>query len=242
MIRAERHERVTVLTIDREERRNALDLEHTVALTDAFGTAAEDGTRVVLLTGAGTSFCAGADLGGVFDPKFRDALQQLLRRMASVPVPILAAVNGPAIGAGTQLAIASDLRIAAPTARFAVPIVKLGLAYDPWSVQRLMSIAGGGPARALLIGLDSFDVQRAHAVGLVDRIGGIEDALEWAGELSGYAPLTHAFNKLATNAGAHADPEDPELNAAMWRCFESEDCKEAAQAYLERRAPEFQGR
>jgi enoyl-CoA hydratase/carnithine racemase len=155
---------------------------------------------------------------------------------------VIAAVNGPAIGAGTQLAIACDLRVAAPEARFAVPTARLGLALDPWSVARLMALAGGGLSRALLIGADAVAAERAHALGLVDRLGDLDAALAWAAELAALAPLTHAYNKLATGAGPWLDPDDPAVNAAMWRCYESEDAEEGRRARAERRAPDFRGR
>ncbi len=89
-------------------------------------------------------------------------------RLATLPIPVIAAVNGPAIGAGTQLAIACDLRVAGPTARFAVPTAKLGLAVDPWSVRRLASLAGGGSARAMLLGVDTLG-RRASPPGRPGR-------------------------------------------------------------------------
>jgi enoyl-CoA hydratase len=240
MIAVERHDLVTLLRIEREDRRNALDLAHCADLRAAAEEAATS-ARAVVVTGAGSSFCAGADLDTVHDKAFRETLIALLRRLAELPVPVIAAVNGPAIGAGTQLAIACDLRVAAPTARFAVPTARLGLALDPWSVARLMTVAGG-LARTLLIGADTVDAGRAHALGLVDRLGDLGDALEWAAELAALAPLTMAYNKLVTGAGPWLDPDDPAIDAAMWRCFESEDAEEGRRARAERRAPSFRGR
>ena len=116
MIRAEMHERMGIVTIDRHERRNALDLEHVEGLRSAVDDLVGEGVRSMVITGAGSAFCSGADLGGVYGPGFRDALYSALDAISSAPVPVIAAVNGPAIGAGTQVAIACDLRVAAPSA------------------------------------------------------------------------------------------------------------------------------
>ncbi len=124
------HGRVAMLTLDRQDKRNALHTELCRRLTEAVTEALADGARVLVLTGAGTSFCSGADLDAAYSPEFREALYGMLHAVADAPIPVIAAVNGPAIGAGTQLAVAADLRVAAPGALFAVPTVKLGLAVD----------------------------------------------------------------------------------------------------------------
>jgi enoyl-CoA hydratase len=241
MIAVEQRDDVTLVRIERADRRNALDLPHARDLRAAVEDAATT-SRAIVVTGEGSSFCAGADLGAVHDKAFRETLGGLLRRISEIPVPVIAAVNGPAIGAGTQLAIACDLRVADESARFAVPTARLGLALDPWSVARLMALAGGGLARALLIGADTVDAGRAHALGLVDRVGDLDAALGWAAEVAALAPLTLAYNKLATAAGPWLDADDPAINEAMWRCYESEDAEEGRRARAERRAPSFRGR
>src|SRR5256885_13607333 len=147
MIRTEERGRVAIVRIDRHEQRNALDTEHCELLRDALGEVQAAGARAVVLTGEGSTFCAGADFGEVYGDGFRKALYEMLRRFTASPVPTIAAVNGPAIGAGTQLALAADLRMVAPGATFAIPTATLGLAVDPWTVRRLALVAGGGPAR-----------------------------------------------------------------------------------------------
>jgi enoyl-CoA hydratase len=242
VILTEQHDQVTLLRIDRHAQRNALNPEHTAALLAGLESALESGTRCIVITGNGSSFCAGADLDVVRDEGFLDSLYALLHRLAGLPVPVIAAVNGPAIGAGTQLAIGCDLRVAAPTARFAVPTARLGLSVDAWTVRRLAALAGGGAARAVLIGVETLDAERAHRLGLVDRLGDLDDALAWAQEIATLAPLTLEYNKLALNTVADLDPDDERVTKAMMACWTSEDAAEGQRARAERRPPEFRGR
>jgi enoyl-CoA hydratase len=228
-----------VLRIDRPRHRNALDLEHCDELTRALRVSVDDGARCVVITGEGSAFCAGADLNQVYGEQFMDALYRLLRLVTEVPVPVLAAVNGPAIGAGTQLAIACDLRVAAPGAAFGVPTARLGLAVDPWTAHRLAALAGGGVARSVLLGCDTFPADRAYQCGLADRLGDLADALTWAAEIAALAPLTLAYNKLALNT---PDASDPRLEQAFRACWTSEDAREGRLARAESRPPRFQGR
>jgi enoyl-CoA hydratase len=242
MIRTEWREAVALVTIDRPERRNALDIEHCRQLHAAIDEAAARPARAVVVTGAGTAFCAGADLSGVYGSEFRDALYSMLAAVTAFSAPVIAAVNGPAIGAGTQLAVAADLRVAAPTARFGVPTAKLGLAVDGWTVRRLALLAGGGPARALLLGCDEVDAAQARQLGLVDRLGSLDDALAWAGDISRLAPLTLAYSKLALDRLFQGVPVDPEVAAAFEACWASEDNASGQATSKEKRPPRFSGR
>ncbi|MGH9011533.1 MAG: enoyl-CoA hydratase-related protein, partial [Acidimicrobiia bacterium] len=167
MIRTEERGRVAILWIDRHEQRNALDTEHCELLRGALGDVQAAGARAVVVTGEGSSFCAGADFGEVYGEGFRKALYEMLRRFTTSPVPIIAAVNGPAIGAGTQLALAADLRTVAPAASFAIPTATLGLAVDPWTIERLASLVGRGTASAMLIGCAELTATQAHERCLV---------------------------------------------------------------------------
>jgi enoyl-CoA hydratase len=241
MIRSEQLDRVTLVRIDRHEQRNALNLEHVEGLLEHVRLGLDAGSRCLVLTGEGTAFCAGADLDTVEDRAFRLRLKDLMVTLGTAPVPVLAAVNGPAIGAGTQLAVSCDLRVGAPRARFQVPMAKLGVAVDQWTMRRAVSLIGGAAVRAMMMGLESFDVERAHTIGLVDRLGDLDDALAWAQEISTLAPLTLRYAKLAINAAADG-PEDPEVDAAAAACWNSEDLKEAMAARVEKRVPRFEGR
>ena len=248
MITRERAGDVAVITLDRHERRNALDIEHCRGLRQAVDDAAASGARAIVVAGAGSSFCAGADLTAVYGPEFRRALYSMLEAVASVPVPVIAAVNGPAIGAGTQLAIACDLRVAAPSAAFAVPTARNGLAVDRWTIRRLGLLAGGATARALLIGCETLDAAAACRCGLADRAGDLAGAMAWAKELAGLAPLTLAYTKRAlavlfedaggTGGAGGAD----ELDRAFEAIWASDDLAEGQRARAERRPPRFRGR
>lgn len=240
MIHAERRGAVALLTIDRQERRNAVDAEACTDLRAKLDAAVDEGARVVVLTGAGGHFCAGADLSGVEGDEFRAALRRLLDRLEEVPVPVIAAVSGAALGAGTQLAIACDLRIATPDARFGIPAAKLGLMVDHETVQRLALLAGGGLARQMLIAAEEFDGERAYALGLVQKLGDLDAAVGWAERVAGLAPLTMAGHKLALNRLPRS-LEDADVAAAIARAWSSADLAEGQAAFRERRAPEFRG-
>jgi enoyl-CoA hydratase len=231
-----------LLTIDRQERRNAVDREALQDLLEAH--AGTEGARVVVLTGAGGHFCAGADLSGVEDTAFSDLLRVVLSALRDDPRPVIAAVDGAALGAGTQLAVACDLRVATPAARFGIPAAKLGLTVDHWTIERLAAFAGHGPARAMLLAAETYGAEEAARWGLVQRLGDLDEALGWADEIAALAPLTVAGHKLALNAleqpvgrGGH-----PEVLAAFDRAWGSDDLREGIAAFRERRLPHFHGR
>jgi enoyl-CoA hydratase len=233
--------RVGLLEIDRPERRNAVDEASCRELEDGLRGLVADGARVVVLTGRGGHFCAGADLKGVEDDGFRSALRSLLDALVSVEVPVMAAVEGAALGAGTQLAAACDLRVAAPDARFGIPAAKLGLMVDHWTVQRVARLAGFGPAQAMLLAADEVSGERAHALGLVHRLGALSDAIAWAGDVARLAPLTLAGHKLALTK-LEPGLDDAEVARAVVRAWTSDDLAEGMAAFRERRRPDFKGR
>lgn len=228
---------VALLTLTREDRRNALNLDLCRAIREAAEGAVADGVRAIVVTGRGSAFCSGADLGGVYGPEFLEALYGMLHGLSKLPVPVIAAINGPAIGAGTQLAIACDLRVADDTARFAVPTAKNGMAVDGWTIRTLAQLAGTGRARRLMLAADSLDRDEALAAGLADRAGTLDDALAWAHEIAELAPLALAHNKLVLNGG-----DDETVNASFEAVWASDDVREAAAARAEKRSPEFTGR
>jgi enoyl-CoA hydratase len=228
---------VALLTIDRQERRNALDHEALEALLDAHGRTAA--AHVLVLTGAGGHFCAGADLSGVEDRSFTDLLRRVLLTLRDDPRPVIAACDGAALGAGTQLAVACDLRVATAAARFGIPAAKLGLAVDHWTVERLQRLAGAGPARAMLLAAETYGGDEALSMGLVQRVGDLDDALAWADEIAALAPLTIAAHKALLNS---LEDGTVDHQAAYDRAWQSDDLQEGLAAFTERRRPQFKGR
>jgi enoyl-CoA hydratase len=229
---------VVVLTLGRPERRNALNLALCRDLHAAVVDAVDHGARAIVVTGDGSAFCAGADLDGVYGDDFIQALYTMLHHLAEVPVPVIAAVNGPAIGAGTQLAIACDLRVVDERARFAVPTARNGMAVDAWTIRTLAQLAGTGRARRVMLAADTIGRDEALACGLADRPGTLQDAVAWAHEIAALAPLTLAHNKLVLNGSAADDERIAHSFVDVWA---SEDVKEAATARAEKREPIFRG-
>ena len=231
-----------MITLDRPDRRNALDHATLDELTGVIEATTTRPTRVLVLTGAGGHFCAGADLTGVEDASFAALLQGVLDRLRDVSFPTVAAIEGAALGAGTQLAVACDLRVATDDASFGVPAAKLGLMVNHWTVQRVATLAGPSTARAILLAAEVVSGAEALRLGLVNRIGGLDDALGWADRIADLAPLTIAGHKLMLNRLEAAPAPDAEIEAAFTRAWESADLAEGIDAFRNRRTPSFEGR
>lgn len=234
------HGDVAVLTLNRPDRRNALNVELCDMLGEVVREKTSRGARAIVITGEGTSFCSGADLDAVYGDAFLTSLYGLFDKIMQAPTPVIAAINGAAIGAGTQLALACDLRVADERAKFGVPTARNGLAVDPWTIRRLSELAGGGIARRLLIGAGQIDRSEALAAGLVDRSGSVDDALEWASEIATLAPMSLAYSKKVLN-NPSLPLDDPSLVADFEACFASEDVGEGRLAREEKRTPVFKG-
>jgi enoyl-CoA hydratase len=240
MIHVEDRPYVRMLTIDRPERRNAVDHDTLGALLAAVTEAPAD-TRVMVVRGAGGHFCAGADLSGVEDRAFVELLNEVLVALGSATFPTLAAVEGAALGAGTQLAAACDLRCAAADATFGIPAAKLGLMVDQWTVQRLCDLAGQGPARAMLLAAETYSGEQAFGFGFVQRQGRVDEALAWADHIATLAPLTIAGHKVGCNEAEHAHTPSGRYGEAFARAWGSDDLQEGLTAFRERRRPVFGG-
>lgn len=246
MIHFEQQGFVAVVRIDRPDRRNALDKAALDGLLEAQHRAAEAETRVLVLTGSEGNFCAGADLTGVEDEAFVTLLTRVLAGFRDARYPTIAAVDGFALGAGTQLAIACDLRIANTDAFFGVPAAKLGLMVDWWTIERVASLCGQGPARLLLLTTDRMTAEQAFSWGLVQKIGGFEDAMNWARQIAELAPLSVNGLKLGLNLTESLSVEKKTgapsaYTEAFDRAWGSRDLQEGIAAFRERRNARFQG-
>lgn len=242
MIGISEQDGVVTLELQRPEKRNALNTVLCRELLDGVEQAVEQRARVVVLTGQGTAFCAGADLSGdAYSADFYPTLTKLLGLLQTAPLPVVAAVNGPAIGAGMQLAMAADLRVVDESARFSVPAAKLGVTVDRWTVRRLAELAGGGVARSLLLTTEPLYAAEAVASGFATRTGDLAAAQEFAAGLAKLAPLSLQHMKMTLNDDGTRAEMSEELTKAFYAAWLSADAQEAAKARAEKREPVFRG-
>ncbi len=247
---------IGVALIDRPERRNAIDADLCNELRNLLQTNPDLGAVVIGGTGD-RSFCAGADLGqrkndagglehGGGDT-FRPAFEALLNEIVTYPTPIIAAVNGTALGAGMQLAVACDLRVVAPNAVFGIPSARLGVVISAANIQRLMSIIGSSAARDILLTARTYDIDEAERYGLVQRRAdnALEVAIALAIEVASLAPLSIRSNKFAIGTIEAINTPDllaiAVLNEREAEAFSSEDLREGLAAFSEKRTPKFRG-
>ncbi|MGB0963561.1 MAG: enoyl-CoA hydratase, partial [Mycobacterium sp.] len=179
MIGVTRDGHVMTLELQRPERRNALNVELVDALREAVERAAGEDVRAIVLTGQGHVFSSGADLtdpAGVAEhlPEKAKALNIAIDQ---APVPVIGAINGPAIGAGVILSMICDLRVVSPDAYFQFPVAKYGLALDNWSIRRLTSLVGAGRTRGMLMAAERLTAEVALQTGMANRIGTLAEAL-----------------------------------------------------------------
>ncbi|KRD09701.1 enoyl-CoA hydratase [Mycobacterium sp. Root265] len=243
MIGVTRDGNVVTLEMQRPERRNALNAALVDGLREEIEKAAVSDARAIVLTGQGSVFSAGADLSdaeGVAQ-ELPDKITALNLAIDASPVPVVAALNGPAIGAGVILSMICDLRVAAAGTYFQFPIAKYGLALDNWSIRRLVSLVGHGRARAMLIAAERLDLDTAAQTGMVNRVGDLAAAQAWAAEIAGFAPLSVAHSKRVLNDdGAYEEPW-PAHKEGFEKAWASPDVIEAQVARIEKRAPNFFG-
>ena len=230
---------VWLITLDRPERRNAVDHGALLALLDAQQQVAD--ARVVVLTGEPPAFSAGADLTGVEQGVYADDLHRVLRGFVALGAPVIAAIDGPALGAGAQLASVCDLRVATGESVVGVPAARLGLVIDAWTIDRLRHEFGVAITRGMLTAAETYTGRRLFDAGVVHRLGALDDALAWAGEIAALAPLSIAAHKFALDADGSTDASAryEALRTAAWS---SEDAAEGRAAFLAKRRPVFRGR
>lgn len=236
MLGVEYQERVAVITMNRPERRNAVDHPTLRELLEVQAELPGRDVRAVVLTGAPPAFSAGADLNGVEQGAFAADLHAVLTGFGALPMPVIAAVDGPALGAGSQLVVACDLRVATPASIFGIPAARLGIAVDRWTIDRLSTEFTSPVARAMLVAAEVYDAATLHGLGAIHRLGDLDSAVGWAHELAALAPLTIAAHKLGLDG---ADPA--EFSAASHAAWDSADAAEGRTAFLEKRAAHFSG-
>lgn len=234
-------DRVTVLTIDRTERRNALNHDALEELDEAIAAAIES-SRAIVITGAGGHFCAGADLTELEDVGFTDRLAEVLTRLTQAPITTVAAISGSCMGLGMQLAVACDLRVVADDARFAVPVAKLGLMVNHWTLERVARFWGEGAARHMVLTGTVLTADDAWRLGFTQVRGDLEAARELAGRAADLAPMTQAGSKLGFDAHSDNHAQVARYEAAFAEAWSSDDLTEGRSAFRERRTPQFQGR
>ncbi len=252
----ERDGAVAIVTINRPAKLNALDAQTIAELGRAMRECASDASvRAVVLTGAGDkAFVAGADITELAvqtpaEGKDRSAAgQRVFDQLETLGKPVIAAVNGLALGGGCELAMACTLRLAADTARFGQPEVNLGLTPGYAGSQRLPRLVGRGRALELLLTGDMIGAARAYEIGLVNRVvPAVElraEALKLATILAGKAPMAVRYVLELVHRGADVPlAEAQHLEATIFGLVSStEDMKEGTRAFLEKRAAAWKGR
>jgi 2-(1,2-epoxy-1,2-dihydrophenyl)acetyl-CoA isomerase len=253
-------DRIATFTLNRPDRLNALGGSMRDDLLDAVLKAgADDNVRVIVITGAGRGFCSGGDVKamsereqsgsvGAIKEKTQPIRDRIVLAMRECPKPIIAAVNGAAAGAGMNLALACDMRIASTNAKFSQAFVKRGLTPDWAGSWFLPRIVGTAKACELIFTGDSIDAQQAFDLGIVNAVVApealMDEAYKLARKIADGPPITI---QLAKRAIYHN--EDVDLKAGLeFETFaqtitkETEDYKEGVKAFVEKRAPKFSGR
>jgi 2-(1,2-epoxy-1,2-dihydrophenyl)acetyl-CoA isomerase len=254
-----KHDGIATLVMNRPDKLNALNSELSTALNEALARiAADDSIRVVVLSGAGRAFCAGGDLGAIgrgrerhetaeLEPILRSGMQAVLK-MRLMPQPVIAAVNGAAAGAGMNIALAADIRIAADGATFGQNFSRVGLFPDYGGTFFLPELVGPSIAAEMFYIGDMIDAQTALRIGIVGRV---VPAAKLEAEVMNLAQKIAQGPPIAIRAVKHVlfgsakehlvKALDHEVEQQM-KCFHSEDCSEGIRAFFEKRPPKFQGK
>jgi enoyl-CoA hydratase/carnithine racemase len=248
---------VVRVRISNPEKRGALDHEILDALTEVLG---QQEARCLVITGEGPVFSAGYDIGNFTDESaFADAAEKLvahpftdaIEALEAYPYPVVAAINGHAIGGGLELAVTCDLRVAARGVKMGMPPAKIGLVYGYTGLRRFIDVCGVANTNELFFVGRNVDADRAYEMGLVNRVVEPEDleetALSLAREIAANAPLSLAGNKrivhaLRTLPAKLPDDVERELVELREACFHTEDFREGIKAFGEKRAPQWKGR
>lgn len=245
------------IVFDHEARRNAITREMWSAIPGAAASLdADPEVRVVVMRGAGeTAFVAGADISEFEHVRTGDSAADYERRnaeaflaLAGVQKPLIAMIHGFCVGGGVAISLTADMRYAADDARFAVPAARLGLGYSAPGIEILARLVGDSYAKEIFFTARRFDAQEAWKMGLVNAVYAKADletrVRETAAKVAENAPLTVQSVKVAVRESAKpaALRDDAAVNEAIARCYRSDDYREGVAAFLEKRAPRFQGK
>ena len=252
----EKRDGIAYVTINRPKVLNALNTPTWKDMRTAFEDARDDASvRGVILTGAGNkAFVAGADIGelahvAAFEAEQSSRFgQEVLDVIENLGKPVVAAVNGFALGGGCETAMACTIRIAADSAKFGQPEVTLGLVPGGGGTQRLPRLVGKGRALQLILSGETISAQEAYRIGLVNEVVPAAELIPRAEailkRIASNAPIAVKLALEATNKGLDTSQSEGSLLEAAYfgLCAATEDKKEGTTAFLERRAPRFQGR
>lgn len=252
----EKKENIGFLTINRPEKLNAISNELISELKNLLDEIEKDEElRVLIITGAGDkAFVAGADIKELVDRdarlgrKVSQERQEIFSRIENLPVPVIAAVNGYALGGGLELALACSLRICSEKAQFGAPEVKLGIIPGDGGTQRLPRQVGLGRAMELILTGDFIDAQEAYRIGLVNKVFPqeelMEKAIELAKKIASRPPLAVRFAKEAVNRSQDGDAASGFALESYLHALSctTEDKKEGVSAFLEKRKGKFKGK
>ena len=255
MISVERRDEIAIVSLNRPEKLNAISRAMLRQLRETFKSLADEKSlRAIILTGAGDkAFSAGTDLSELIDVtaeqarEVADGGQQLCNDVENCPVPVIAAINGIAAGAGCELALASHLRIASPNASFSLPELKLGIIPGYGGTQRLACEVGHSRALEIMLTARTVHSEEALQIGLINRIAPAEsllqEAMQLASEISALAPLAINACLQAVTKGTQLPLEEGlALEADLFASlFATQDMREGTRAFLEKRAPLFKG-
>jgi enoyl-CoA hydratase len=254
-ISVQKRNKVAVVVVNRPEKMNALNIPTREEILRAFEELRNDeDVRAVVITGAGEkAFIAGADISEFAGKSAQQqrAVMRACRAFDSVedfPKPVIAMINGFALGGGCELAMACDIRIASSRAKFGQPEIKLGIIPGGGGTQRLPRLIGEGKAMELILTGDMIDAEEALKMGLVNCVVPPDQleakTMEIANRIAEMSPIALSMAKMAVKSAARLDLRaglDTELDLFAL-CFSSEDKEEGVRAFLEKRKPEFKGR